>query len=97
MGDAECAKCDQTFKNLGQHFRGNNDCLQSYITAYQIVECNPELSINKLGFIMKKCTFNQCPIPASNHENLKNHMRESPPCRNDLLNRNNASDLNTFF
>ena len=52
-GDAQCANCDQTFNDLGNHLRESAECLHIHSTIYGLNEVNLESTINKIGILMK--------------------------------------------
>ena len=95
--NAQCANCDQNFNNFGNHFRANEECLNIHSSIYGLNEVNLALTINKLGILMKKCTYENCSTPASTYVNLKNHIKENNECKLDIKGRNNTHCIEDFF
>ena len=97
MASDQCANCDQNFNNLGNHLRENCECLETYEIVWQIDEPDIVSKINRIGLLMKKCTYEDCPISAINYINLKNHIQENETCKLDLMRRNSSNDIDTIF
>ena len=95
--DGQCANCDQHFNNLGNHFRENEECLHTHSTMYGLNDINWASTINQLGILMKKCTYENCLTPASTYHNLTNHISEHNECKLDFMARNVTHSIEDFF
>ena len=97
MDTDQCGNCDQSYNNLGNHLRENDECLKTYEIVWQIAEPDIFYKINRIGLLMKKCTYKYCPTSANNYINLKNHIQENEACKLDLLRRNSSNNIDTLF
>ncbi len=95
--DSTCISCDGNFTNFGNHLRDDDNCLKAYTTVYDITDGDCEEIINKLGLIMKKCTYPRCTQAAWEYKRLKYHMEKYDCCAQYLSNRNQGKTIDDIL